>query len=340
MNHELSANPQSASGQLLDIAICTSNRPDYLRQLLETIASQPNFSRINQIFIIENGDPNERYRAVIDEFSTSAPLSYHHDSVANLSRARNSALKLTSAPWLAFIDDDVTPSLGWLSAMVKAIKAFPQAGIIAGRVDPLFVNRRPVWLADELLGFLSVVNWGGPLRELRSGEWVCGANMGVNVGVATALGGFDSVLGRQHNPDVLLSNEEFALVSRMRDSGYAAIWQPDAVVKHRLDPVRLTKTWLRSRAAWQAVSDFYLDPNLPTNKSEDLRYDLCHSQLHMNRGWWRRFIDRFSAGSESARFYDEVRGHYAITAHALNGTNTRHLLRQLQEADRGSTKSQ
>ena len=61
---------------------------------------------------------------------------------------------------------------------------------------------------------------------------------------------------------MLLSNDETELINRMRKKGYVALYEPAAVVKHHIFPERLTKAWMRRRAAWQAVSDFLSNPEL------------------------------------------------------------------------------
>jgi hypothetical protein len=38
------------------------------------------------------------------------------------------------------------------------------------------------------------------------------------------------------------------------------VYAPKAVVSHLAEPKRLTRSWFRKRSAWQAVSDFMMDP--------------------------------------------------------------------------------
>src|SRR6516162_11180656 len=60
----------------------------------------------------------------------------------------------------------------------------------------------------------------------------------------------------------LLSNEELEASERVRAMGKLAIYTPKAVVEHVIPPDRLTPSWFRRRAAWQAVSDLLSEPEL------------------------------------------------------------------------------
>jgi hypothetical protein len=57
-----------------------------------------------------------------------------------------------------------------------------------------------------------------------------------------------------------MSNEEIQLIERLRAAGDKLIYAPTAYVNHLVEPKRLTRDWFRRRSAWQAVSDFMLDP--------------------------------------------------------------------------------
>ena len=74
-------------------------------------------------------------------------------------------------------------------------------------------------------------------------------------------GGFATNLGRIGSGASLLSNEEFQLVQRIRAAGGGLVYAPDAQVSHLAEAKRLTRSWFRKRAAWQAVSDFTMEPD-------------------------------------------------------------------------------
>jgi hypothetical protein len=46
----------------------------------------------------------------------------------------------------------------------------------------------------------------------------------------------------------------------MTAKGSRLIYAPEAIVEHLVPAERLNQSWFRRRAAWQAVSDYLLDP--------------------------------------------------------------------------------
>jgi hypothetical protein len=112
-----------------------------------------------------------------------------------------------------------------------------------------------------MLGNLSVVDWGGQTRVAAASEWVAGTNIAFRVDAILSHGGFPRNLGRIGSGSALLSNEEIELVARIRADGGKLVYAPKACVKHLVDASRLTQSWFRKRAAWQALSDFMMNPD-------------------------------------------------------------------------------
>ncbi len=141
--------------------------------------------------------------------------------------------------------------------------------IVGGRVDPIWSAPRPAWVHDSMLGNLSVVDWGGEARVASPEEWVAGTNISFRVSAILENGGFRTNLGRIGSGSSLLSNEEVQLVEKIRASGGQLVYAPDARVEHLVDLRRLTQTWFRKRAAWQAFSDFMMDPDRQATQAKE-----------------------------------------------------------------------
>ena len=75
----------------------------------------------------------------------------------------------------------------------------------------------------------------------------------VHVPALLAAGGFGTTVGRRG--DILLSDEEVQLAWRLQDAGHSVRYDSRIVVQHRIQPVRLTPTWLLSRLYWQGRLD-------------------------------------------------------------------------------------
>jgi hypothetical protein len=127
---------------------------------------------------------------------------------------------------------------------------------MGGRVLPLFEAPRPTWMHDNLLGFLSVIDWYQELTELPQSRRPVGANILFNRAQLIEQGGFRTSLGRiGADTNNLLCGEETALIDRIREKGGRIFYVPDAQVTHCIPADRLTRAWMRRRAVWQAISD-------------------------------------------------------------------------------------
>ena len=100
----------------------------------------------------------------------------------------------------------------------------------------------------------------GVARYAAETEWVAGTNIAFRTTALNDVGGFPVHLGRNRGGQALLSNDESDVVRKMAAKGQRLIYAPGAVVEHLVPSERLDQAWFRRRAAWQATSDYLLDP--------------------------------------------------------------------------------
>jgi glycosyltransferase involved in cell wall biosynthesis len=191
-----------------------------------------------------------------DTYPASDLIQWCDEPLQGLSRARNRAVGMARGEFLAFIDDDATARPNWLTSILDAFNAFGAcAKAVGGRVEPIWTVPRPDWLHDELLAYLSLLDWGGARRSVQRKEWIVGTNMAFRTEALRATGGFLETLGRK-GASILLSNEEQDVLDKIRASGGLVVYAPEACVDHIIPRARLTQSWFRKRAAWQAISDY------------------------------------------------------------------------------------
>jgi GT2 family glycosyltransferase len=165
----------------LAVAVCTRDRPQQLARTLEALRRE----RTPEIELLVV-DQSARPLAGADGVRVLA------DGGRGLSRARNLALRATSAPWLAFVDDDCRPEPGWGAALLDELRAHPEAAMVCPRVDP-----GPLPAGD----YVEVTTFPVERAALRRGRRAHPARLGFGVccvvrrDVALALGGWDERLG-------------------------------------------------------------------------------------------------------------------------------------------------
>jgi len=242
-------------------AICTYDRYDLLAKAIASLTEQDIAAKDYEILVIDNSPDHEKSTKISKSYSKISNLRWEIEATPGLSNARNVATGLARAPIIAFMDDDAIAAPSWLAALLSVFTEFgDEARVVGGRVDPIWGVERPAWLPDSLLGYVSVVDWGGVARFAADGEWVAGTNIAFRVAALKEIGGFPIHLGRKQGGQALLSNDESDVVEKMAAKGDRLIYAPGAIVEHLVPAERLDQAWFRRRAAWQAVSDYLLDP--------------------------------------------------------------------------------
>jgi glucosyl-dolichyl phosphate glucuronosyltransferase len=260
-----------ADGELADAAVpekprltaivCTYDRYEVLPDVLASLLTQDCIPGFLEIIVVDNSPDQVAAAAFGEQYREENHIRYLLEPTPGLSNARNVGTRAARAELVAFIDDDAIAAPNWAQEIVRAFDVYgSRAGAVGGRIAPRWVTPPPTWLSDGLLGYLSIVDWGGKMRELTSAEWLAGCNIAFDKEVLTLAGGFSPALGRIGSALSLLSNEDIEMIERINAGGRVSIYAPAATVDHVIDPSRLTHEWFRRRAAWQAVSDFIKDP--------------------------------------------------------------------------------
>src|SRR4029450_9755786 len=96
----------------------------------------------------------------------------------------------------------------WLEAILTAFDTVaPTPACVGGRIEPIWEGPRPRGLGDDLLGYLTIVDWSPRAMTLdRSYHYIAGANMAFNTSALRRFGGFNPNLGG--GGDKVLSGEE------------------------------------------------------------------------------------------------------------------------------------
>ena len=150
--------------------------------------------------------------------------------------ARNAGWRASSAPWVAFVDDDVHPPLGWVRALREDLeRAAPDVGAVQGRVEvPLPAGRRPT-------------DWERNVAGLDGATWIT-ADMAVRRAALEAIGGFDERFTRAYREDT-------DLALRLLDAG----WRLTVGRRHVRHPVRPAGWWTSVRAQRGNADDVLLE---------------------------------------------------------------------------------
>jgi GT2 family glycosyltransferase len=245
-----------ASAKLISAIVCTHNRYDVLADALTSLSKQSLPQSEYEIIVVDNSSDLRAQRHFWKRSRQRFPVSVEFQAYPSLSKARNTGLRVATAPLVAFSDDDALASPRWLESLVELFRDERSAGVGGGPVVPIWPDAPPPWLHSWLSGFFTIVDHGETRRELNDQEWLAGTNIAYRRDLLLKLGGFDENLGRRGNR--LLSNEELEIARRVHALGFKSYYEPAAVMHHKVHADRISQSWLRRRVAWQAVSDALL----------------------------------------------------------------------------------
>jgi GT2 family glycosyltransferase len=252
---------QSLSLPRLSVIVCTYDRYDVLPNAIDSLLRQRLDAGTLEVVVVDNSPDQKNAARFRARFAHEPGISYLLEPTPGLSHARNIGTAHARAGLVAFLDDDAIAAPDWAAHILQAFERFAgHAGAVGGRVLPRWTSARPPWLSDDLLGYLSILDWGDETRPLQPHEWLVGCNIAFDKQVLSSVGGFSRGLGRVGAGLALLSSEEVEVTEKIHRAGRASVYCPGALVHHVIDPARLTRAWFRRRAAWQAVSEFIKDP--------------------------------------------------------------------------------
>lgn len=243
----------------LTVALCTHNHCDRLARTLAGLEKLNPPDCPWELLIVDNGctDRTEEVLQNGEWRKDGMRVRVAREETLGLSNARNRAIREASGEYIVFIDDDETPDPDWLRAYERLILAHrPDA--MGGRIEVMFEDgERPVWLQDELLGFLGKLDHGFPERRLAGLETrIFGGNFAFHKQVFARIGTFDAALGRKGTANT--GGEDTEMYRRMIAAGCNVWWVPEAVIYHRIQASKLRRA-------------YFLDLHFRQGRTEGLR---------------------------------------------------------------------
>jgi glycosyltransferase involved in cell wall biosynthesis len=159
------------------IVVCSRDRPQLLATALAALAGQP----ADELLVVDSASTTDATATA----AAAAGIRCIRVERPGLARARNAALRATTADVVAFTDDDCEPEPGWVDAIRSSFDE--RIGFVLGRVVALGSDEQPAVQLDT------------DARVFGPGDDVMTMGHGANFAVArtawSRIGGFDELLG-------------------------------------------------------------------------------------------------------------------------------------------------
>lgn len=263
---------------LVSVVICTYADERYgdFREAAESVLTQ-SYDAVELVVVV---DGNERVAArAREEFGDHEDVVVHcNEGNRGLSYSRTRGVEYASGDVIAFLDDDAIAQPDWVEQLVTGYEK-TDAIAVGGRMVPEWVTGEPSHIPEEFYWLIGA-NYEGRLDAWSEVRNTLGSNISFRRTVFEEVGGFDEQVGLQGEKQI--QAEETELCIRMYETfGKGVLYNPNAVVAHKIFDYRTQTGWLLRRAFWQGYSKRALETlggDGPENAEADfLRHLACES---------------------------------------------------------------
>lgn len=255
---------------LVSVVVPTYDRgrfPDMV-ECVETLLRQT-YDDI-EVVIVVDGNPDV-FEMANEKFSDKDDvIIYNMDEERGPISRANMGVVLASGEIVALTDDDAVPAEDWVETLVDTYERYDDAIAVGGKMEPEWVVDDPGYIPEEFQFLIGVSHRGFPETEQEVRN-TFGANLSFKRDVYLKLGGI-----KQGGIDPSqIQGRETEFCARMRRTyGKGVIYNPEAVVRHKIYDYRTDKRWLIKRAFWQGYSKRAMSklvPDQSDNESEFVR---------------------------------------------------------------------
>ena len=235
----------------ISVVICTYRRPSLLAEALKSAVDQEFAVGEYEVIVVDNNSKDETPKIVGQiQDATNVPVRYEVETKKGLSHARNCGIRQSRGGIIAFLDDDAVADRRWITEILHVYDKYPRAWAVGGKIEPIWHGKRPDWLIDHYLRWLSLLDLGPDLRPVNWNnriDRIIGANCSFQKKAFEQLGPFRTELGRIG--ESLVGDEDTELQERIHSAGYDVYYSPRAIVKHHVPEDRISKSYFRKRSA-------------------------------------------------------------------------------------------
>ncbi len=223
---------------MISVVVCTYNRPELLRDVIESLLHQSLGDTEYEIVIVDNNSTDSTPEVVLEYSRNHQNVRYVLETKQGLSNARNRGWREAHGEFVAYLDDDCKAPDQWLSTAKKLIvREAPD--VVGGPYYAFYHSTKPLWWKDSYRS----IEHAETARELVDGEYLSGGNIIFCKEILEKLGGFDPRYGMAG--DKLAFGEETVLLKKIRRDypNTKIYYDPALYVYHLVHESKMRLAW-------------------------------------------------------------------------------------------------
>jgi glucosyl-dolichyl phosphate glucuronosyltransferase len=249
---EVSATPA------LEVVICTYNNGAMLGGVLSTLACQrPVETASWSCLVVDNNCTDDTPNVIGRHMLAGAipDLRTVRESKQGLTSARLRGARSTTAPWIAFVDDDCFLQSDWIAQAIAFAESHSWVGAFGGRVVLDWEAEPPRYARAYGYCFAEQDHGNFPQQV----TFLAGAGLVVNRLALSACGWIDAPLLADRVGEKLVSGGDVEIALRIAGIGRELWYVPQCVLNHRIPARRFSPRYLinvnRNLGISQALAD-------------------------------------------------------------------------------------
>lgn len=253
----------------ISMIICTRNRANQLRQVLESASKMLIPQGLDWEFLVVDNGSMDNTAEVVASFAGRLPIRCVRENVPGLSNARNRGVQEARGKYICWTDDDVILDNQWLAAYVDSFNKHPEAVIFGGRVIPVLEEPIPAWFRGAMdIWPLSSIT---ATRDFGDAEIPLDFKRGINPWGANFAVRTQEQKQYLYNPQLGVApthkrtGEEVDVMYKMLQAGATGWWVPGTKVLHQIPLKRQSLSYIYEYC-YQAGETFaFVQANYPGN---------------------------------------------------------------------------
>jgi len=239
---------------LVSVVVCTYSLENCqsLIQAVDSLLEQTHRKTEIIIVVDENKDLYER---ILEVWSAqdNIKLVVTEENLGAFG-AGNVGVEIAQGSIIAFMDDDAIAERDWLENLAVTYENLNVISV-GGKALPRWLSGKPRYLPEEMYWLVGVTHEGFAEEEVVEVRNTFGLNMSFRREVFEEIGLFNTELGFAKGGNSYMQGAEAEFALRMKQAlGKGVMYNPSAIVYHKIPPSKVEVKILLKRAFYQGYS--------------------------------------------------------------------------------------